>query len=87
MEKIFRDLIWVEDWGGYTILINQFNIHSKSLGSVRVFIQKNDSSSWTEVPSIPTVSAEGYSYSLKDSLQIHYLGSEAVEPPVIKIVY
>ncbi|HEY0680431.1 MAG TPA: hypothetical protein VGD17_19245 [Chitinophagaceae bacterium] len=87
MEKIFKDLNWEEDWGGYSILISQFNAHNKSVESVKVFIQKNDLVSWTEVPSIPTVSAEGYSYSLKDSLQIHYLGSEAVEHPVIRIIY
>jgi hypothetical protein len=87
MEKIFKDLIWVEDWSGYSILISQFNAHNKSLGSVKVFIQKGDSASWAEVPSIPTVSAEGYSYSLKDSLQIHYWGSEAMEHPVIRILY
>ena len=87
MEKIFRDLVWVEDWSGYCIRISQFNSRNRSLEDVKVFIQKRDSSSWAQVPSIPMVSAEGYSYSLKDSLQIHYWGTEVVEHPVIRILY
>ena len=85
-ESIIKDLNWIEDWGGYSTVISQFNPH-KSAASVKVFIQKENSDTWAEIPLIPSVSAYGYAYSWVHSLRIFYLGNEIPEKMQIKVDY
>lgn len=85
-ETILSDMNWIEDWGGYSTLIHHLNENMAS-DTMKVFIQKADSASWTEVPLIPSVSADGYAYSWENVLRIFYLGNEAPDKLQIKIDY
>ncbi|QNA45420.1 hypothetical protein [Lacibacter sediminis] len=83
-ETILKDINWMEDWGGYSTVINELNEHISS-ETLKVFIQKADSSAWIQVPLIPDVSADGYAYSWANGLQIFYLGNQAPDKLLIKI--
>lgn len=85
-ETIVSDMNWIEDWGGYSTLIYQLNENMAS-ETMKIFIQKDDSAFWTEVPLIPSVSDDGYAYSWENVLRIFYLGKEAPEKMQIKIDY
>ena len=85
-ESIVKDMSWIEDWGGYSALIHQLNGNMAS-ENMKVFIQKADATAWTEVPLIPSVSAEGYAYSWANGLRIFYLGNGAPDKLQLKIDY
>ena len=85
-ETIIKDINWTEDWGGYSMLINQLN-ENISTETISIFIQKADSADWKQVPLIPSVSADGYAYSWKNGLRIFYLGNETPENLLLKINY